>query len=104
MDEKETYEILHYKRPCDCWLCPDCDTENEIVLGKCSVCGRRKDALAVILKQWNEAEEQSVTCPIVTPTRETPPPEDRTDGSNAALWWIVFAIFVLGLIVIATQG
>ena len=38
----ETKVILKYKRERDSWLCPECDTENSITLGKCTVCGCRK--------------------------------------------------------------
>ena len=49
MDAKDVNTILRYKRSCDSWLCPECDTENNISLGKCTVCGCRKGPSATIL-------------------------------------------------------
>lgn len=40
----ETKVILKYKRECDSWLCPECDTENSISLGKCAVCNFRNSS------------------------------------------------------------
>ena len=57
MEIKEINKILEYKRPCDSWLCPDCDTENNIHIAKCVVCGSEKGPSAIVLKQWSEADD-----------------------------------------------
>lgn len=64
----EVHEILRYKRPCDSWLCPECDTENSLSLGKCSVCGCIKTSSATIVNQWTEAEDRPITPPKKTST------------------------------------
>ena len=35
----ETKTIMKYNREKACWLCPDCDVENEMSLYQCRVCG-----------------------------------------------------------------
>ena len=96
MDVKETNVILKYKRLCDSWLCPDCDTENNVSLGKCTVCGCRKSESATILKQWTEADERPVTPPpkktITTPTGPIFKDETKDDyipeeeNKNKIIW------------------
>ena len=55
----EVYEILEYKREHDCWVCPECDAENSLLLGKCLVCGWQKKADAKILKAWSEEDKKT---------------------------------------------
>ncbi|MCI5604390.1 MAG: hypothetical protein MR413_01890 [Clostridia bacterium] len=119
MDVKETNTILRYKRPCDSWLCPNCDTENNISLGKCTVCGCRKSPSATILKQWTEADDRPVTPPKKTPTPAPSGPvfkdTDKDDyipeeeNKNKIVWGIIIAIIIIaiiiiGLIIAASQG
>ncbi len=55
----EVKSILEYKREYDCWLCPNCDTENSFVIGRCAVCGYKKDMSVAVLKSWTDVEEGS---------------------------------------------
>jgi len=101
MDVKETNTILRYKRPCDSWLCSECDTENNISLGKCSVCGCRKSPSVTILKQWTETDDGPLTPP------DTPPADDYIPGDeskNKIILGIVIAIIIIGLIIAASHG
>jgi len=52
----ETKEILKFYRECDSWLCPECDRENDMSLGKCSVCGCKRHPEFTVLKKWTETE------------------------------------------------
>ena len=117
MDVKETNTILRYKRPCHSWLCPDCDTENNISLGKCTVCGCRKSPSATILKQWTEADDRPVTPPKKTTTSTTTtsvfkdtekdsyvPEEETNKNKIKIIWGIIIAIIIIGLIIAASQG
>lgn len=114
MDVKETNTILRYKRPCNSWLCPDCDTENNISLGKCTVCGCRKSPSVTILKQWTEADDRPVTpakkIPIPTPSGPLFKDTDKDDfipeeeNKNKIIWGIIIAIIIIGLLIAASQG
>lgn len=113
--------ILKYKRECDCWLCPECDTENNISASRCTVCGCQKSASATILKQWTEADERPVNCPPksnIPPTHYTPPkdtkiftdtdkdtyiPEEETNTSKI-FWFVIFIIFIFILVAIILRG
>jgi len=109
----ETKVILKYKRENDCWLCPECDTENNVSLGKCTVCGLKKSPSAVILKQWTEADDKPITPPkkktVTTPTgpvfKDTDKDEyiPEEENKNKIIWWIV-AIIIIGLIIAASQA
>lgn len=116
MEGKEICTILKYKRPHDSWLCPECDTENSLSLGKCTVCGCRKTSTDIILKQWTEADDRPVIPPKKTPTH-TPTPSgpvfkdmDKDDyipeeeNKNKIIWGIIIAIIIIGLIIAASQG
>lgn len=112
MDVKDTNTILRYKRPCDSWLCPDCDTENNISLGKCTVCGCRKSPSATILKQWTEADDRPVTPPKKTPTpapsgpvfKDTDKDDYVPEDENKIIKGIIIAIIIIGILIVAIQG
>lgn len=109
MDDKEINIILKYKRSNDSWLCPECDTENSITLGKCVVCGCRKTSTTTILKRWTEADEGLVTeTPKETPIfkdgeEDTHTPEEKSN-KNKIIWGIIVAIIVIGIIVAVVQA
>lgn len=96
MEAKETNTILRYKRPCDSWLCPDCDTENNISLGKCTVCGGRKSPSTTILKQWTEADDRMVT-PSKTDNDDYIPEEEN---KNIIIWRVIIARIIIAIIII----
>ena len=52
--------ILKYRRPADCWLCSDCESENNLLLGTCAVCGAKKDAGAMVIPAWSERDERPI--------------------------------------------
>lgn len=112
MESKEINTILRYKRPCDSWLCPDCDTENNISLGKCTVCGCSKSLSPTILKQWAEADDKQGM-----PSKKTYTSSDtifkdmdkddyipEEENKNKIILGIIIAIIVLALFVAAIQG
>ncbi len=53
----ETKVILKYKRECDSWICPDCDTENHMTVGRCTVCGYGRTSTVSIVKAWTPADD-----------------------------------------------
>ena len=55
----ETNVILKYRREQDRWLCSECDSENSIMFGSCTVCGHKKTPDDYILKKWTEADERA---------------------------------------------
>lgn len=59
----ETNVILKYRRANDSWLCPECDSENQLTRGSCSVCGHKTMGRVTIVRAWNENDEK----PPVTP-------------------------------------
>ena len=107
----ETKVILKYKRECDSWLCPECDTENSISLDKCAVCNFRKTSEVAILKQWSAVDEHAVSTTSTTKTKKstsifkdddyTPPTEAN---KNKIIWGIIIVILIVGLLVAASQG
>ena len=50
----EIKEILVYHRRYDCWVCPECDLENETTLSKCSMCQCLKPNTPVLLVKWSD--------------------------------------------------
>lgn len=102
MEDKETDIILKYKRPYDIWICTECDTENNMLSDKCSVCGCKKKSEAVILKQWSENEEK-----YVMPSEEAPvvTPRDQAFNyeNNKTIRNILIAFIIIGLLVAASQ-
>lgn len=116
MDEKETNIILKYKRPDESWLCPECDVENSMSLGECTICGYRKTLSATILKKWTEADDIPVMPPPKKTTTSTPTtpvfkdtetdtyiPEEKTN-KNKIILGVIIAIIIIGLIIAASQG
>lgn len=112
----EVHEILRYKRSYDSWLCPECDTENSVSLGKCTVCGCRKTSSATILKQWTEADDRPVTPPPKKTSTSTTTtsvfkdtekdsyvPEEETN-KNKIIWGIIIAIIIIFLLIAINQG
>ena len=63
--------IMKYRRPADCWVCPECETENNILLAKCAVCTRQKDNKVRIISAWSEKDEVAET--YIPPRTSTPP-------------------------------
>ena len=116
--------ILKYRREADCWLCPECDSENGLLQGRCTVCGFKRDDSAEILKKWSPADDV-----IYTPTRgivNPPPPRNlthtpisRLDGRSDDMYepaekrrgngaviaiCIIIAFFFLAVIIMASQA
>lgn len=113
----EVHEILRYKRPYDSWLCPECDTENSVSLGKCMVCGCKKTSSATILKQWTEADDRPVTPPPKKATTSTTTtsvledtekdsyvPEEETNNNKIILGVIIAIIIIFFLLIAISQG
>ena len=53
----DTNLMLKYKRERDCWLCPNCETENEMTFPGCTLCGYKKNPSVPILKAWSPEQE-----------------------------------------------
>ena len=115
MDVKEINTILQYKRPCDSWLCPECDTENNVSLGKCTVCGCKKDFSSIILKQWTEADDRTDREKKKTSTSTTSGPVFKDtdkdayipeeENNNKIIWGVLIGIMLFILLMIGlSQG
>ena len=63
----EVYEILEFKREKDSWICSECDTENSLLINKCSVCGEMKKSGSKILRAQNKEEK-----PVTPPEKDNP--------------------------------
>ena len=84
----EVNVILEYKRKSDSWICPECDTENDLSIGKCTICGCAPHS-ATIMEHWTEPEEK-------TPANEYD--EDVSDDSNTLK--IVLGIIIVSIVVL----
>lgn len=102
MEDKEIDIILKYKRSYDIWLCTECDTENSMLLDKCSVCGCKKNSEAVILKQWSENSKKYVMPPERTSVF-TPRDQALNYENNKTIRNILIALIIIGLLVAASQ-
>lgn len=110
----ETKVILKYKRECDSWLCPECDTENSISLGKCAVCNFRKTSEVAILKPWSAVDERAASTNTTTKTNTstsifkdddyTPPAEENETNKNKIIWGIVAAIVIILILIGISQN
>ena len=106
----ETKEILQYRRPKDSWICPCCETENDMASGVCMLCGARRAAAAPIARAWSPEMERRAAIssrPGSSPSRYSSP-GDRYRGSEpdygksssgwstvAILAVIIFAICII---------
>ena len=54
----ETNVILEYRRANDCWLCPECDAENQLTQASCAVCGYRQMGSVAIVRAWTEQDNR----------------------------------------------
>lgn len=104
MDEKETNTILKYKRPYDSWLCPECDTENDVSLGKCIACGSQRNFSSVAMLNHRTEDDE---IPVTPPPKKTPPTSEPVfketceddyapkEKKNKIIWGIAIIIVVL---------
>lgn len=114
----ETNVILKYHRESDCWLCPECDTENGLALGNCALCGSRRSPSAEILRHWTEADDRVIAppprpvrpnIPLSTPVfrdaeRDDYTPVDDDGNSNAVVWGIFIMIVLVVILVIVANN
>ena len=111
----ETRQILKYRRDRDRWVCAECDTENEMTVGRCIVCGSVKSPGAVILKTWTAADDRPPVPPRPpVPQRKIQPiqgPIFKDDGyvpekekSGAGILWTILAILVIVFFLIVGLG
>lgn len=56
----ETEIFLKYKRPSQCWVCSECEAENNMLLVSCSVCGEKRKKDELILQPYNEKKEEVI--------------------------------------------
>lgn len=106
----EVHEILKYKRPFDCWVCPDCDAENNMSIAECAVCGCRKSSSDTILKRRiEEGEGIKITPKKVTPP-DSKPIKKKTDkgvyvtnDENKKIIWVIIIAIIIGLIIAVSQ-
>ena len=112
---KDTNVVLKYRRPEDCWICPNCDSENKMTNGFCSVCGTQYvNYSTTILRHWvpeDDRPHKPHTPPIVTtpgggmgggiePPRSTP--HSKTDDeSKGKIIGAVFAVVMVLIVLIA---
>ena len=53
----EVKTVMKYNRESACWLCPDCDVENELSLYQCRVCGFAKNDRVITLSPGESIAE-----------------------------------------------
>lgn len=92
----DTNVILKYRRPEDKWLCPECDAENALSYGNCSVCGCIRVPTSPIIKAWSEMDERPMaggymrppygTAPISTPVTRAGMPGRIIGGSSTPVF------------------
>ncbi len=49
--------IVKYKRREACWICPECETENRLEMGKCILCGRIRTDDVPYVRAWSAEDE-----------------------------------------------
>ncbi len=95
----DVHEIMKYKRSCDSWLCPECDTENSVLLGKCIVCGSQRPLSATVLKQWTEEDDKpKETYRKAEVIEEYDNNEEETTGDKI-LWWIILGVLLVLILI-----
>lgn len=117
----ETKEILKYRREADFWLCPACETENSMLVGRCSLCGYTRSSGAVILNKWTPEEDNPRPNVAPSPDRNpVNPPVSYGDGYSSSpessgpndgvklfigiLAVAVFVVLIIGLITSASAS
>jgi len=105
--------ILKYRRDSDCWICTDCETENPMSAGVCSVCSRAYDHSARILKRWTpgsddppspptkRSEDESISKTPTTKPGDIPlePPKTESDV-NVSHKGKVVAVFIAVILIV----
>ncbi|MBQ2696241.1 MAG: hypothetical protein IJF61_02955 [Clostridia bacterium] len=113
----ETKVILQYRRARDCWVCPNCETENEIASGTCMLCGAGRVAAATVERAWSPEMERrtapmgyrgsssasTYSRPVFRDTeRETTPVYEKPSSSGwtavAVIALVIFAICILAYV------
>ena len=108
--------IMKYNRPKPVWVCPDCDTENDLSVENCFTCDRVKPAYARIITPESERQEMEESVTVVNNHYSEPPttygstisppvhyssmPTYPKKGPNVGVIvaLIVFALIILGII------
>lgn len=116
--------ILKYRREFDCWVCDECDIENEISSDSCIVCSAPKPQYPKFLKAWSPDDEAPPPIPHNEPANHrvnsdfgtepvfrdasrgiyTPPQPPKDSMSGVLIWLIVFIIIFICLIIYGIYG
>ncbi len=121
----ETNVILKYRRPKDCWLCPECDSENDISVNHCFVCNCARPMGIELLRKWNPNDDREIPPPKPPkPSKKTPnpprpetgpifrdydmppppPPPPGTSSAVGVIWGIIIAIIILTILFMAVAS
>ena len=114
----ETKEILKYRRNVGCWLCTECESENDLSLYQCAVCGTDKSASAIILNPGEDAAIYNIPVPGKTEeivddlklgrvySERIPEADGRSGGGKVAVWIIVILLIAIlfSVFILSEQG
>lgn len=54
----EVFSIVNYKRSNTCWVCPECETENQMDFIRCLVCGTARTTSCKVCVPWEVEQER----------------------------------------------
>ena len=113
--------ILEYRRSTPAWVCPNCDTENDLSNSQCLMCGRVRSNDEWVIPAWTPPVESVPVQPAnnfgsnsgmgdVPYNREVPMPvyidsdtrlPEKPDDKNGVLVWLIVGATVLFMILVA---
>lgn len=122
--------ILKYRRPKDCWLCPECDSENDTATNRCFVCNCARPIGIELLRKWTPADDREnppggdfrdrkhsgggvkiPPRPRVDRGRDEPifrdhdaPPPPQSSSAVGVIWGIIIAIIILTILFMAVAS
>ena len=117
--------IMKYNRTKPVWVCPDCDTENDLSTENCFTCDHTKPSYARIITPESERQEMeesvtvvnppytaqpsglgsTITPPIHYPSTYVPPKKGTSAGVIIAIIFIILVILgVIGFAVAYDEG
>ena len=94
----EIVELQKFKRKEECWICPECDSENQMFSGNCIVCGSAKSVTARTISLYTETKD--VPLPY---NNVYIPPEKKSNAGVIVLAIILFVLMAVGAFFIVTN-
>ncbi len=107
--EDKVFSIVNYRRKNTCWVCCECETENQMDYVRCLVCGVERNSTCKVCVPWEVEQErikervkvQRSEMAFVGESIETPEevieryvPEEKS-RSKAWIWILIFLVLIV---------